>query len=71
VVATVRFLTAAPVRCTVEDIRLRLSRNQTETTTPPGGRRWYSRLLAAGFLFFLAQGLIWLALGGVALVKLT
>jgi hypothetical protein len=37
-------------------MQLRLSRN-----------KWIGRLAAAGFLFFLVKGLVWLAVGGLAL----
>jgi hypothetical protein len=66
-IVAVCVLTATPERCIVEDMQLRLSRNASENKNQPATRRWYTRLLAAGFLFFLIKGLVWLAVGGVAL----
>jgi hypothetical protein len=45
-------------------MQLRLSRNLNQS---PAGRV-LTRLGAAGFLFFLAKGLVWLAIGGLALI---
>ncbi|MCI0362647.1 MAG: hypothetical protein L0219_02130 [Phycisphaerales bacterium] len=47
-------------------MQLRLSRNYTDNRTWP--RRYLRRLFAAGFLFFLVKGLIWLAIGGLAVI---
>ena len=38
------------------------------STAPSAARLWFKRLAAAGFLFFLVKGLVWLAIIGGAVV---
>jgi hypothetical protein len=45
-------------------MKLRLSRNSSTADGGSAARRRAGRLLALGFLFFLAKGLIWIAVGG-------
>jgi hypothetical protein len=53
-------------------MQLRLSRNYAADNLPDPAwpRRLFSRLFAAGFLFVLVKGLLWLAVSGLALIGL-
>jgi len=46
-------------------MQLRKSRSEAGNQ---GAKRLWSRIFAASFIFFLAKGLIWLAVGGAAVV---
>ena len=56
-------------------MQLRLSRNtagaaSADAASDRPGRRWTTRIAAAGFMFFLLKGLVWLAIGGLAVIGL-
>ncbi|MGI9014781.1 MAG: hypothetical protein ACR2GY_11120 [Phycisphaerales bacterium] len=38
---------------------------------PVPGPRWFRRVMAGTFLFFLLKGLVWLGLGVLAAIKLS